>query len=741
MTEYVAADALAGLPGMPSSPRSVRRKAAREKWLFKDGPSNGGLKRFYNVASLPKETRDEIHARHLQQVVSASEAATYGKSEGAKLKLRETLSATAKQNRRVDGLKASTSLPPISQQRMDAKLSILRALDIYQQQNNLTQQKAELLFADDYNSGAPLVDSSEEPLISADVRRLQPKLSARSLQRWRLLVKEQGISALGGSWGQHRKGSGKIDSQPEVKELIIGLIAQTPHVRATHIQKALEARLGHTDIELPSIRSIERWVDRFRKTHAQTLSALQNPDQWKNKYMVSFGSMSEGIDRLNQVWELDSTPADVMLTDGRHSIIGIIDVYSRRFRMFVSKTSKGSAIATLVRRCLIDWGVCEIAKTDNGKDYVGNHLTRVFRSLDIEQKLCPPFQPWHKPHIERAFGSFTRDLVELLPDFIGHNVAERKAIDAQKSFADRLLKRGEVVPVSLTAEEFQSFCDKWCEDFHMHRSHDGLGGKTPFDVVANWTGEIRRINDERALDILLAEAPDRNGMRTVQKNGIALDNTWFIAPELEEFVGQQVQVRLDEQDLGRIYVFGGPDLQFVCVAECPERTGINRQEVAARGREHQKQRVQEERRRLKAAGKKIKTNELVGEIMRDREVKAGKVAMFPKRRTDYTSSGLQAASDAAAAADKKIDFNDQGISKEEFEQKRAKLEAVRQTPAQPIFETQFQRAFWLMEQRAQRALSGEENEFLDSFKKQNPRGFRDAEAMQIERAGNNKPSA
>ena len=57
--------------------------------------------------------------------------------------------------------------------------------------------------------------------------------------------------------------------------------------------------------------------------------------------MVAFGDASEDVERLNQRWEMDATPADWMLQDEdgalrRYSVSVIIDVYSSRSLMVVS---------------------------------------------------------------------------------------------------------------------------------------------------------------------------------------------------------------------------------------------------------------------------------------------------------------------------------------------------------------------------------------------------------------------
>ncbi len=644
MREWLCPEEIAELrlPGMPTTAKRVKARGRREGWKARKIPVQGGSKTEFHINSLPEAVRQAFHTRQHAELLSESPSAKVGADEGRKLQVKEQTTIEAAHNRRLESLKKSTSLPERGQRRLDAKLAILRARKEFQKTHKLSLTDSEHQFAAQYNCGA-----IEMPTF---VREIVRDVSPTSLNRWRREIKNHGVDGLAGRYAGSR-GRGKIDTQPAVRDLIVGLLAAKPHARATHVMQMLEARLGNTDTALPSMRSLERWINQWKSENAQTLMALANPDAWKGRYMVAFGSQSEGVRRLNQRWEFDSTPADVMLADGRHTVLGVIDVFSRRSKLFISKTNKATAVATLVRHALLDWGVPEEAKTDNGADYKGHHITRVFDSLAIQQTLCPPFQPWHKPHIERFFRSFAHDLVELLDGFIGHNVADRQAIRDRRSFSDRLMQRNAVIEVNMTAAEFQKFCDAWCDDIYLHRPHDGVQGKTPFEVIAAWRESVRRIDDERALDILLAEAPDNHGMRTVQKKGIQIDNAWFIAPELEAYVGESVLVRFDaiEQDLGRIYVFGGPDREFLCIAECPERTGMNRQEVAARGREIQKQRVQEERRALKAAARAIKTDDIVDDILRDRALKSGKLSLFPAPAETHDSAGLAAAAEAVAA--------------------------------------------------------------------------------------------
>jgi len=611
------------------------RRAGRESWPYVEQPVRGGNRRLYAIADLPADVRTALAAR------LDTDAAKAGRHEGRKLALQEKITDEAAHNRRLSGLKTSIQQPVKGQQRIDAKLAIVTAFERFHKASGLAIRVARPDFARRYSAGEIEVDPA--------VRALQPRVSDSAIWRWGNAIKREGITRLAGAYG-NRRGESIIYRQPDLHEFAISMLVQHPHCTTGHVMTAMRARFnGHNGIDYPSPRALQRWVTNWKRDNKRVFAAVTNPDGWKNTYMSSFGSQSEDVERVNQRWELDSTPGDVMLTDGRHAVIGVVDVKSRRARLLVSKTSKATAIATLLRHTLLAWGVPEEAKTDNGSDYVSHHITRVFASLEIEHVLCPPFQPWHKPHVESFFRTFSHGLVELLPGFIGHSVAERQAIEARASFADRLMKRSGTLDVSMSAAEFQKFCDDWCESVYLHQPHHGLKGKTPFEVLAASRDPIRAVDDPRALDVLLADAPANNGKRTVQKKGIELDRAWFIAPELALHVGEDVHVRLDPLDLGRIYVFDVEE-GFICVAECPERTGMDRREVAIKAKAIQLADTQEQKRALKATAKRVRTDDVVREILVERAEAAGKLSRLPGPVATHASAGLAAAAEAARAA-------------------------------------------------------------------------------------------
>ncbi len=143
----------------------------------------------------------------------------------------------------------------------------------------------------------------------------------------------------------------------------------------------------------------------------------------------------------------------------RHAVVGVLEVWSRRGMVLIVPVSRGVAITALLRRCLVTWGVPLAVKTDQGRDHVGRHVTRVLANLEIEHELCRPYCPEEKPHIERFLGTLTRDLFAHLPGFTGHDVAQAKALRENRSFAARRRGEAPTFELHLTAAELQQRCD------------------------------------------------------------------------------------------------------------------------------------------------------------------------------------------------------------------------------------------------------------------------------------------
>lgn len=647
------------VPGLPGTERRIKERANKQNWPYRPREGRGGGVE-YPILGTPEA--DQVltpeQQAHVRAVLAERNAHETVGAEAVKALVDSKLAELERESQVQEaGLVAARSLDDTARDRMAARLEILRLWSIYWTNHvpPIPQTLSEWRFADAYNDYG--IDAPEW------VRDFFPDISASTLRRWRKVQKEEGIAALAGKYG-NRKGTGLIDTQEDVKGFILGMIKNAPHVQARHVYELMLVSFkDRADLTLPSLRVVTRWMSDWKARDPESFMAITNPDAYKNKYMAAFGSASERIERLNQQWEMDSTPTDLILAGGsRHNIVGVVDVYTRRLKLYVTTTSRSTAVAALLRKALLDWGVPEVVKTDNGSDYVSHHIKEVLAGLDIRQEICPPFQPWRKPHIEAAFRTFSHSFLELLPGYTGHDVVQRKAIESRKSFAENLMKRDSKATVELdflTAEELQVYCDQWCENYYQHRVHSKLG-KTPFELSTAWTLPVRVVTNERALDVLVAESPS-GGARTVTKKGLSVEGYTFIAPELGACVGQRVKLRYDPQDFGRLFVFSELDGSFICIAECPEITGASRQEVAARAREIQQARIKEAKKALRAEAQKVKPHEVLAQLLEEKAEAAGKLTRFPAPEVEHETSAISAAHEAVEELNRVPDLSSDDV--------------------------------------------------------------------------------
>ena len=616
MSHWFSAQELAGLHDLPSSVAGILKRAERDQWESRPRSGRGGGREFL-LTSLPAAAQTALKIS-IAKKAAAQVAVTAG---AEKVCGEQDLAKYQRLNKNL-------------QRDVDSKLELLDAARAFQRESGLPKGKAFAEFARLYKA--------EEITVAVWVREAQPACSRSRLYDWERTVDAGGITALAGDRGKGRRGTGAIDSQPDLASFITGMIVHNPQIKTTTLHKAISAEFSGRNT-LPSERTLHRWVTTWKEENQQVFTAITNPDAWKNKYMTAQGSASEHVIALNQLWEFDSTPADLMLTDGRHSILGVIDVFSRRTIFVVMPTSDSKGVAKVIRRAILSWGVPETAKTDNGADYKSKWIKHVFRALGVNQEFCPPFQGWKKPHIERVFRTFSHDIAELLPGFIGHNVTERKAIEARNSFSDRLFKKDQLIEVKMSSAELQEFCDSWLQHEYHTRKHSQIK-TSPNEKAASWAGHINTVKDERVLDVLLSEL---GGTRTVGKSGIKLNGGIYIHPQLAAHTGDQVTVFFDETDMGRIYVYD-IDGEFVCIAEDPAITGVSRTEVALQAKEIQKRVVQERRRELKKATAAVKERDVAKQILEHRaaQARAEKVTPFPRLEKEHTSTGLSAAASA-----------------------------------------------------------------------------------------------
>lgn len=615
MKEWLTASEIAqkALPGLPASKRGIAKLAAREGWSRVAGATrtrtDGAVE--YSVTLLPETARHVLAGR----AVAAPVIAPAG---------------------------------PATVER-DARMAILTLQRAFADAAKLKLRASDAAFATAYNTGHVTADPW--------VRDAFPCVAERTLRRWRQW-RDQGSERFA-----RKRGGGKrklsllaTANDGAVADLIAGALARQPHLTARHVRSLVLAAFGAQlecttddgallDVPVPLERAFRDYIAAFKDANKMALAAITDPDTFKSRFRVS-GFSRDHVERVNQLWETDASPADVLCIDGRHSIYVLLDVYSRRVMTLVSKTPRADAVLLLVRKAILAWGVPEKVKTDNGSDFKAHAVRRAFASLGIEHHLCAPFSPEQKGKVERAIGTMQRDLMPLLPGFIGHSVADRKSIEARKAFATRLGQGDDkAFNVELRGHELQALLDRWAADDYGRRTHSALK-TSPFAKAQSCAAQVRRVKDERALDLLLAPVPGTHGLRTVGKQGLKIDGAHFTAVNL--MPGEKVLVRHDPADMGRVYCFKEDGSEFLCEAHCFERLGVNPAEAVAKARAEASRVLNEGKAELRRQARAIKPRDMVDAILNGVGKAAATVLPFPKAEESHTTPQLDAASEAAS---------------------------------------------------------------------------------------------
>ncbi len=543
MSEWIATRKLADV--LNTDTRLVRLRAQREGWTFRDRIGQGGGKEFA-VETLPEDVRLRLGGQDAHPTGEGRETAP-------------VVSQVAEIVAAGDGDEVMICLDLIrAHQREEAECKARGG----------KWDSCWVEFQTAYNEGRIA------GLLPETLRKYPPgKCPSRgTVKGWDKMQRAEGVEALRSQYGK-RKGRSKITEDGELLDAVLGCMA----LRLT-VPKMWHKLVGQFGRErVPSETTIARFISQWKAENPQAWTYFDSPEEWRNKYQGAAGKAAAGVERPNQEWQMDATIADVSCVDGRYYVLGLIDVFSRRVKFLVEKSSSSFGQVKLLRAAILELGKPETVHTDNGKDYASKYLSRCLAGLRIEQQFCTVKSPWEKPFIERVFGTLTRDLFAQLPGFVGHNVADRKKIRARQTFE-----------VQLTASELQQRIDAWVTEYEQ-RHHEGIE-MPPIAKWASvrWTPVTVREED---LAVLLAPTPANNGVVTVSKKGIRVEGVYYFdaAGDWNHWIGQQVQCRWAGADAGEILVM---DLQEKPLfwAYNAERAGLKPEEHV-RNRKRQRQEV------------------------------------------------------------------------------------------------------------------------------------------------------
>jgi transposase InsO family protein len=327
---------------------------------------------------------------------------------------------------------------------------------------------------------------------------------------------------------------------------------------ASHIYTFLKHKFG----TVPHYRTVLRFIRRYEREHREALLYRFKPKEWRHEMMPSLGDAAASAQAPNDVWEADTTPADLICADGRRrKIIALVDVYSRRAICRLVEREDAAAVVATLRAAILTWGLPKVLKMDNGMVYhKSKHVLRVCAELGIETPRLPVRAPETKPHVERFFRTLSEGLFAELTGYTGNCLANRP----------------EVVIPNLQPEQLQALIDRWVEAVH-HETVHSMTGQRPRER-AQVLGQVIRRVDERELDLLLM----REEERVVRQAVVTYQGHRYYHPALVN--GERVTLKIDEADAGRVIVFSRG--RFLCVAENPVAKGLSVEEIVQAKRCH-----------------------------------------------------------------------------------------------------------------------------------------------------------
>ena len=564
----------------------------------------------------------------------------------------------------------------------EGKLEIAVLLDAFKKKSCRPPGAALQLFVSYYNSG--------ETQVSAATRKLFPRIAGPTLLRdWRRWRKH-GVGALILGYG-NRSGDSMFSHVPAMRELVSAVLRKNPGVRAPWLRDAIQTRFPRE--HLPSLSSVKREL-RAQKRSSLYLN-VSDPDGWKNRHMLALGDADADITRVNQLWEIDGTKSDAFVwtevetKTGKMQMIGVIDVFSRRKVALLAPSESSQAVADLLIKAFRSLGIPDEIKSDRGKAFLSERTQRGIFRVGLKWTVVPAYSGWKKPFVERgSMGSVLHMFFENLPGYSGHSPAEASAIRKRRSFAER---RGQdlakLYRVELTADALQTLLDQYLECVDGEREQ---AGRKPNDVLAEAErcGQVRRVADDRVLDLLLAE----DGFATVGKKGVRAKNVFYWTDELIDYIGRKVQY-VFTRDQGRLIIYSTDDApKYVGTAVNLEMVGIDRHVVAVAAKARQRAVMHAGRKELDALVKKHRPETLAVEII-DNSV-ARKAAQLPAQSNMGTLPHRGGTVPAAMAALEALDTPAQPAPKYDAEQLEEGRAIVNRLSHRPLDDREDDESDW-----------------------------------------------
>jgi len=336
--------------------------------------------------------------------------------------------------------------------------------------------------------------------------------------------------------------------------------------------------------------TFRRAVERLKKQDKQIGAFLRvGKDGIKDLYP----ELKRHWNRVNQEWQVDATRLDFFVFKNgekvRPMVVAIVDCYSgaRVWGMYDSATSLSDV--RLLKKAIKSFGIPELIRGDNGADYLSAHFQGVLSALGIGYHAAQAGKGRQKGKIERSFGSVQHSWLENLPGFVGHNVKERAALEAQEVEKLKKLNGAKTNVKCLEWGTMQSVLDEY-----LAARMESSGAAQKYRL-ARERGEIKSVeNIDRYLGKAVEPIVSAKGAQAFGRI-YGGHEFWMCV-----YIGQKVTLREDIDDVSHAYIFG-QDGGYMCEAMDNSFVSISAEEAREIMARHKAEYINPAKRMIKAS--------------------------------------------------------------------------------------------------------------------------------------------
>lgn len=296
----------------------------------------------------------------------------------------------------------------------------------------------------------------------------------------------------------------------------------------------------------------------------------------------------------NELWVADHSQLDILVMPTRSTRPDrpwstlFIDAYSRAITGWVlsMQPTHATVLAALRRAVLPKYNdeaqrsICgrpDMLQTDNGLEFTAERVAAAVHLMEGQARTVRGYSPQLNGLVERLHRTMDQTWLSGQPFY----TSSARQHDHQHT---RPLG---VEPMSF--DDFVIAFGDWVRVYNTERPHSALGGRTPLEV---WNADQTQlvIPAEDHLDWML-DAPVR---RKVREQGIELGGLWYSHPDLHEYVGRHVDVRVPVNETHFVHCSDG-DTRICRATPVETWTGDDRL-AFIQGRQRSRQRLNAARR-------------------------------------------------------------------------------------------------------------------------------------------------